>query len=87
MCLLVFLNYIHIDLFLVTLGNHLGQYVSLYKEMLKDYKFYLAFENSLCQDYITEKFFQAANAGVVPIVYGGISNLDYEEVKSIFFPH
>lgn len=34
------------------------------------YKFYLAFENSLCKDYITEKFFQALKRKVVPIVMG-----------------
>ena len=36
-----------------------------------DYKFYLAFENSLCRDYVTEKFFNALVNDVVPIVYGG----------------
>lgn len=34
------------------------------------YKFYLAFENSLCQDYITEKFFNILRLDVVPVVYG-----------------
>ena len=35
------------------------------------YYFYLAFENSICQDYVTEKFFDAMAANVVPVVYGG----------------
>ena len=40
-------------------------------EMLaRDYKFVLAFENSNCVDYITEKFFNALANSVVPIVMG-----------------
>ncbi|XP_055696282.1 glycoprotein 3-alpha-L-fucosyltransferase A [Lutzomyia longipalpis] len=36
-----------------------------------DYKFYLAFENSNCKDYITEKFFvNALYRNVLPIVMG-----------------
>lgn len=34
------------------------------------YKFLFAFENSLCQDYITEKFFDSIRVGVVPVTYG-----------------
>jgi len=41
-----------------------------YREIADDYKFVFAFENSLCQDYITEKFYNAFDAGMVPIVYG-----------------
>ena len=29
------------------------------------HKFYLSFENSLCDDYITEKFFNILNSGLV----------------------
>ncbi|KAK5646444.1 hypothetical protein RI129_004908 [Pyrocoelia pectoralis] len=40
-------------------------------ELLKDYKFYLSFENSNCRDYITEKLFRNAfEYNVVPIVMG-----------------
>nr|XP_016935788.2 glycoprotein 3-alpha-L-fucosyltransferase A [Drosophila suzukii]XP_016935789.2 glycoprotein 3-alpha-L-fucosyltransferase A [Drosophila suzukii] len=43
-----------------------------------DYKFYLAFENSNCKDYITEKFFvNALNRRVLPIVMGARPE-DYE---------
>ena len=37
----------------------------------KDYKFYLAFENSLCKNYITEKLYRSFELGILPIVYGG----------------
>ena len=30
------------------------------------YKFYLALENSVCQDYVTEKFFKLLQYNVIP---------------------
>ena len=36
----------------------------------RKYKFYLALENSNCQDYITEKFWMSIMEGTVPIVFG-----------------
>jgi len=36
----------------------------------KKYKFYLAFENSMCRDYITEKFFNMLRYDIIPVVYG-----------------
>ncbi len=35
------------------------------------YKFYLSFENSICNDYVTEKFFKIIDHNIIPIVYGG----------------
>ena len=35
------------------------------------FKFYLAFENALCDDYVTEKFFNIIfNIPTVPVVMG-----------------
>lgn len=40
-------------------------------EFTSQHKFYFAFENSYhCKDYVTEKFFRAITAGVVPVVWG-----------------
>lgn len=36
-----------------------------------NYKFYLAFENSICRDYVTEKFYNILGRNLVPIVLGG----------------
>ena len=36
----------------------------------RNYKFYLAFENSLCEDYITEKFWRCFELDIIPVVYG-----------------
>lgn len=47
----------------------------------EDYKFYLAFENSLCKHYVTEKVWRAIGKHVIPVVLGGA---DYQ---SILPPH
>ncbi len=42
----------------------------------KEYMFYFAFENSICTDYITEKFFRFLKYDIIPVVLGG-GNYDY----------
>ncbi|GAV07476.1 hypothetical protein RvY_17305 [Ramazzottius varieornatus] len=51
---------------------------SCLKNIAKDYQFLLTFENSLCREYITEKFWwNALQHGLIPIVMGG-RKADYE---------
>lgn len=49
---------------------------------MNNYTFYLAFENSLCKDYITEKFWSVINVNslVIPVVLGGFDMSDYESI-------
>lgn len=42
-----------------------------YEQMAKAYRFYLSFENSICDDYVTEKFFNALKYNVIPVTFGG----------------
>ncbi len=42
------------------------------REFISDkYMFYILFENSVCRDYITEKFFDTLKYNIVPVVLGG----------------
>ena len=45
-------------------------------ETLKSYKFFLAFENGICRDYITEKYWKYLDLGLVPVVLGGANYSD-----------
>lgn len=38
------------------------------------YRYYLAFENSLCLEYITEKFYENYEYDIIQVVRGGIPN-------------
>eukprot|EP00093_Oithona_nana_P007513 07513.XXX_139120_130865_1 [CDS] Oithona nana genome sequencing. len=42
-----------------------------YQEAEAKYKFYLAFENAVCRDYVTEQFFNMHNLNMIPVVLGG----------------
>jgi alpha-1,3-fucosyltransferase len=42
-----------------------------YNMLESTYKFYLSFENAICPDYVTEKFFKIMGHDIVPVVYGG----------------
>lgn len=44
-------------------------------DIIKQYKFTIAFENAISQDYVTEKFFEPLQVGSVPI-YLGAPNID-----------
>ncbi|XP_038216310.1 alpha-(1,3)-fucosyltransferase C-like [Zerene cesonia] len=52
------------------------------KILEKDYYFYFAFENSLSDDYVTEKVLHALNHDTVPVVYGGAN---YRKLVNFIF--
>ncbi|XP_077000843.1 GDP-fucose protein O-fucosyltransferase 3 isoform X2 [Tamandua tetradactyla] len=45
--------------------------------IIAQYKFILAFENAVCDDYITEKLWRPLKLGVVPVYYGSPSIADW----------
>ncbi|XP_042859152.1 alpha-(1,3)-fucosyltransferase C-like [Penaeus japonicus] len=40
-------------------------------QIMGSYMFYLAFENAICTDYVTEKLFKTLQLDVIPVVFGG----------------
>ncbi|CAK8686064.1 unnamed protein product [Clavelina lepadiformis] len=61
-----------VDIFGSCGNKHLAKKSSAMYDVLRTYKFYLAFENTqFCREYLTEKFwYNSLYAGVVPIVWG-----------------
>ncbi|XP_018600216.1 GDP-fucose protein O-fucosyltransferase 3 isoform X1 [Scleropages formosus] len=56
------------------LPPHLKDFTAMdeqgFYRILAQYKFILAFENAVCDDYITEKLWRPLKLGVVPVYYG-----------------
>jgi len=48
----------------------------------KDYRFHLSFENSFCRDYVTEKFWDAMNTSMIPVVLGAADYASIAPKKS-----
>ena len=67
--------------------NNIGYIVGNKKEFLKNYKFSICFENSKKPGYVSEKIFDAFEAGTIPIYFGDdsikelINNKAYIHVK------
>ncbi|XP_028830768.1 GDP-fucose protein O-fucosyltransferase 3 isoform X2 [Denticeps clupeoides] len=73
------MRHIHVDSYGRCLHNrdlpgHLRESSAMdeqdFLRILAQYKFILAFENAVCDDYITEKLWRPLKLGVVPVYYG-----------------
>lgn len=70
------LHGVQVDIFGECLDNKRVDGTELKALISREYKFYLSFENSLCKDYVTEKFFLYYSLDVVLVARGG---LDYDK--------
>ncbi|XP_076817782.1 alpha-(1,3)-fucosyltransferase 7-like [Clavelina lepadiformis] len=71
-------KYIPIDIYGRCSGKPLCREPECFAKILSKYKFYFAFENSKCKDYISEKFWEKAlGSRAVPVVMG-TDRKDYE---------
>ncbi|XP_060555283.1 alpha-(1,3)-fucosyltransferase fut-6-like [Ruditapes philippinarum] len=77
-------RYVDIDEFGDCSGNVICQYRKSPNEckQLYEYKFYLAFENSFCRDYVSEKFWLTFDRGQIPIIAAPKYNVEMLPPKS-----
>lgn len=65
-------KYLNVDMYGLCYDKPCGKVLdwndSVCDEVLKKYKFYLAFENSYCTDYLTEKYWLSLQRDQIPIV-------------------
>lgn len=68
------------------INGFLKLHSSEYYKFLAQYKFNIAFENAVCNDYMTEKLFRPFEVGAVPIVMGSPAAKDWmpNEKSAIF---
>ena len=86
------LNHVQVDVYGGCGNSSCPKETCKEETVLKQYKFYLAFENTLNGEYITEKVWRSLSYGLVPIVYGALdtynmslpsgSYIDVEDFKS-----
>ena len=81
-------QYIDVDIYGSCSRNKCGDHFNAWgenmcRDMIKtQYKFYLALENTLCWDYITEKPWKALQTNAVPIVMGHVDYARHLPPKS-----
>ena len=66
-------NHIHVDVY-GACGDLSCSSNDCMAQVERSHKFYLAFENSVCKDYVTEKFWNALNSTMVPVVLGNVGH-------------
>ena len=77
-------KYIHVDVY-GRCGDKKCPEKSDCREFISmKYKYFLAFENSICKNYITEKFFSTLRFNIIPVVLGGGNYQDYVSVVLTF---
>ena len=68
--------------------NNIGWRVSNKRKFLRDFKFSICFENSKTDGYVSEKIYDAFEAGTIPIYYGDdtllqiLNNKSYIHIKN-----
>lgn len=63
-------KYVDVDLFGKCSGIMCPDERNCREWLAQNYKFFLAFENSVCDGYITEKFFGTLRYDILPVVLG-----------------
>jgi hypothetical protein len=66
----------------IKLKKTCGKKKNIFFFNFREYKFYLSFENSVCEDYVTEKFWKVLDYSIIPVVLGGANYSKFAPTKS-----